>query len=264
MTTVQLSSPTTPPDILGVSILSPGIINDPALMSWTVPDTERVRLDANGRVQEVTPMAGKFGLIRHADSLGPVIEPQSGYPGMKFTNGQAHYLHTAQTFDATKWAIAMVVWGNGTDISNTRDVFGIFAGNRSYRVARTSGMWSVIEGANTNVLIAGDANIPTTATDNFRLIIIEYVLGVLRFRERSKLVVGTVKSLEGQSPQTVLGPNVSLVIGTDELPQTGGSPATARSWGHGIHDAIVMDNSILQNAARLRRIDNYFLKAYGQ
>jgi len=264
MTTVQLSSPTTPPNILGVEILSPSIMNDPALLSWTVPDAERVTLDANGRVQTVSPMAGKFGLIRHADSLGPGIEAESGYPGMRFTNGQANYLHTAQTLDATKWAVAVVVWGNGTDISNTRDVFGIFAGNRSYRVARTQGMWSVLEGANTNVLIAGDANIPTTATSNFRLIILEYVLGVLRFRERSKTTVGTIKSLEGQSPQTVLGPNVNLVLGTDELPVTGGVPATARSWGHGIHDAIVMDNSILQNAARLRRIDNYFLKAYGQ
>lgn len=241
---------------LGVKSWSSDVgINE--LESWATFDDPAFTVQA-GRIIAVAPRRGA-GLLKSADSTGPVREVRGGLPVAKFASGVLNYLHVPLLINGNSFSMAAIVHIDSYTAS-TRDLMALFETGNSVRVWRSAGRYDVRFGS--TVLLAGEQVFNQTG---WHLIIWSQHNGEVALRVQR--LGGTASTLRAANTVSA-GAACTPIIGADEIAngQIGATPSAGRAWQDCVAEYLVWRGTDILSADRATEraaLVAYFNEVYG-
>lgn len=226
------------------------------VLSWCTIDHAHATVSSD-RVTAVAPRSGGYGLMKTADSDGPLLVERQGFDAGKMVDDTLCYLYCPAQIDEAEFSLAMI-WNIDEYSTQSQDLMACYANGNSIRLWHSAGYVTCR---------AGSENI-ASGTSFFNaegpmLSIISASDGTVKIRSRS--LTETEAIITG-ARTPVLGADCLAVFGADEVNdgETGAAPSSSRAMRDTIFDTLVFDRDILADPAdpALLLIDEYFERIY--
>lgn len=229
----------------------------PQLVSWTTADDPALTLVA-GRITAMAPRTGA-GLVKSADSAGPVRELRDGMAVGKYATGVLNYLHAPITVDSASFSMAAVVYIDAYTVQG-RDLMAVFKTSNSMRVTRNNGKYGVRVGISEYLVTAAEYS-----QTGWHLIVWSQNGGSAALRVQR--IGGTPELVRAANAITV-GSVCTPIFGADEIAngEVGAAPNAGRAWSDCICEQMVwsgVDMLASGESEYLATLTGYFDAVYG-
>lgn len=230
----------------------------PSMAHWSSFETGDFTFSGS-RIIAVAPRAGEGGLIKSADSIGPIPASRGGLPVAKHANAVLDYLYAAPTVDGSSVTVGAIVYLDNSPAAGGNDLIGMFQTGNGKKLWIWNGRWQVRDGATT---LVSSAVYPHTGW---------YMVLWSQFGGSCAMSIERI----GQAPQTFraasltnTGAASNIVFGADEVANgnPGATPIASRAWGDCIADTFIWRGVDILSESELEYraiLSDYFNTVYG-